>query len=140
LGIDQSLYRSVHAQIFLRVSISILSSLIKFEIARLDVRSAASTPGTKSSTLPEDGSTILIKSAPFVFTVQVQERGNKPLSMMCLSSKAEIIDVRPDEKFHLSLVYETQESRNAPKRNSRRNVSAAVDLNDVDDPSRYKVK
>lgn len=85
--------RSIHAQIFLRVSISILSSLIKFEIARLDVRSAASTPGTKSSTLPEDGSTILIKSAPFVFTVQVQERGNKPLSTMCLSSKAEIIDV-----------------------------------------------
>lgn len=96
-----------YAQIFLRVAISILSSLIKFEIARLDVRSAASTPGTKSSTAPEDGSTIFIKSAPFGFTEQVQERGNKPLSIMCLSSKAEIISLRPNEKFHLSLVHET---------------------------------
>jgi hypothetical protein len=100
---------------FWRAAISILSSLIKFEITRLDVSSDAKTPGTNSSTRPEEGSTILIKSAPLGFKVQVQVQGNKPLSTMCRSSRAEIIDVRPDEKFQLSLVYELQESRKTPE-------------------------
>ncbi len=111
---------------FWRVAISILSSLIKFEIARLDVRPDANTLGTNNSTRPEDGSTILIKSDPFGFTKQVQERGNKPLSTICRSSKAEIIDVCPNEKFQLSLVYESRESRIAPKHNLRRIVSTAL--------------
>jgi hypothetical protein len=37
------------------------------------------TLGTNSSTRPEDGSIILIKSDPLGFTEQVQEWGNKPL-------------------------------------------------------------
>lgn len=73
------IYRRAHAQFVLRAAISILSSPIKFEIALLDVRSEANTPGTNSSTRPEEGSIILIKSDPLGFKEQVKERGNKPL-------------------------------------------------------------
>jgi hypothetical protein len=111
----QSFTVALTLRAFLRAAISILSSLIKFEIARLDVRSDANTPDTNRSTRPEAGSNILIKSDPLGVTEQVQGRGNKPFSLICRSSSAEIMAFLSNGKFEFILVHEILQSRNVPK-------------------------
>lgn len=60
------------------------------------------TPGTNSSTRPEDGSIILIKSDPLRFTEQVQEWGNNHSQRYVGALKL---------KSLLFLSYKSQESR-----------------------------
>jgi hypothetical protein len=74
-----------------RSAISLRNSAIKFAIARLEVSPPVVTDVTRSSTRPEVGSNTLIINDPSGLTVQRQESGRKPHSIMCLSSSVEII-------------------------------------------------
>jgi len=49
------------------------------------------TAVTNNSTCPDDGSNTLIINDPSGFTVQVQDNGRKPHSMMWRSSSVEIM-------------------------------------------------
>jgi hypothetical protein len=60
-------------------------------IARLDVSGVVETPVTNSSTLPDEGSVTLIINEPSGLSEHEQDRGRKPHSMMCRSSRAETI-------------------------------------------------
>lgn len=80
-----------HAKAIFLASISLRSSPIRLAIARLDTRFAVDTPVTSNSTRPDFGSNTLIISDPSGLTVQVQQRGRKPHSMMWRSSRVEIM-------------------------------------------------
>lgn len=80
----------LHANFLVLNAISLLISLIRVAIARLDVSSEVAIAVTNSSTRPVTESNTLTFNEPSGFVVQEQESGRKPLSIMWRSSRLEI--------------------------------------------------
>jgi hypothetical protein len=84
-------------------------------MARLDVRFEVDTAVTSKSTRLVEASNTLIINEPSGFTVQVQERGRKPHSMIWRSSSMEIMTGHPYDQMSISLAHKAGPSTNTLK-------------------------